>query len=438
MPHTPLRSAIEPKGGILDAVSVPAALEQELGWSPIRRLDEFERRSKQTADETFRLSFADESMVLPIWVVPIQLPRYRLENGRTTSAQLEWLSKNSGATANFFRDDPESIEAQYVQHTILKQMVDSTDLRKLFKDGQIKQDDPVILDHNGFVVNGNRRLCLWRDMYVSDKTKFGHFAHIRIIVLPERSPVAISKLEAKLQVTKDVRADYTWHALAHMFKHHRDVEKMSEKDIGAIYEKSETVVKEYLAMLGAAERFLISRGKNAEWSSVTGDEFAFRKIINSLDKVKSATDKVLFQAAAFNLVDHPKKEGRLYERVPDIQKHLPTIKAELAKRFPVQSSEGAHALLGGVAPDISIPLGKKIEEPGNREDATKIVLATIQDQDAIEEAKKATDAFVRLLSRANSDLRSAEMAFNKKQANTGAASQLAEIEAALARIRKLL
>jgi hypothetical protein len=212
---------------------------------------------------------------------------------------------------------------------------------------------------------------------------------------------------------------------------------MTEADIGAIYEKSEPAVKEYIAMLGAAERFLVSRGKPEEWSGV-GDEFAFRKIVNSMDKVKSAGDKSLFQAIAFNLVDHPEKEGRLYERVPDVQKHLPAIKAELAKKFPVQAIGGAHELLGGTAPDIGVPLSEVVAKLEHRENATKITLATIEDQDAIEEAKKASDAFVRLLSKANSGLRSAEMIYDAKKSSTGAVEQLDEIVAAANRIRKLL
>lgn len=426
-----------------EAVSVPVQMEQEFGWTPIRRLEEFQKRSNEPIkpngpiQETFRLSFADDSMALPIWTVPIQLPRYRLENGRTTSAQLEWLAKHPDEPSTFFRHDPESIEAQWIQHSILKEMVESTDLKKLFKDGIIKQDDPIILDHNGFVVNGNRRLCLWREMYIGNKTKYSHFAHIRIIVLPERSPLAVSRLEAQLQVTKDVRADYSWHALAHMFKHHRDAEGMDESDIGAIYEKSEQAVKEYIAMLGAAERFLVSRDRPAEWSTV-GDEFAFRKIVNGMDKVKAAADKSLFQALAFNLVDQPKKEGRLYERVPDVQKHLGAIKVELAKKFPVEASGAGHSLLGGTVADIAVPLSKIATEPDNRVTATAITLATIEDQEAIDDAKKASDAFVRLLSKANSSLRSAEMIFDTKKSVSGATEQLDEISDAVARIRALL
>jgi hypothetical protein len=191
-------------------------------------------------------------------------------------------------------------------------------------------------------------------------------------------------------------------------------------------------------MLDAAECFLVSRGKQDQWSTLDGDEFAFRKLVNSLDKVKSAPDKALFQAAAFNIVDQPKKEGRLYERVPDIQRHLPAIKAELQKSFDVKASGGSHALLGGVQSDIAVPLGKTIEEPQNRAKATKIILATIEDQDAIEQAKKAADAFVKLLSRANSTLRSAEMVLNDKTPREGATEQLEEIEAAVERLRTSL
>jgi len=39
---------------------------------------------------------------------------------------------------------------------------------------------PLILDEHGYVINGNRRLSAWRNLYQEDAKKWGHFSHIII------------------------------------------------------------------------------------------------------------------------------------------------------------------------------------------------------------------------------------------------------------------
>jgi hypothetical protein len=410
-------------------VVVPPKFEPMMRSNLIERLEEIAKRSKEVLKpgaETHPITFASERLILPVWTVPITLPRYRLENGRTLSAQLEWVATHKDAGTDFFRRDPESIEAQYIQHTLLKKMMTDAGLSELFNDDSVKQDDPLILDHRGYVVNGNRRLCLWRELKIGKPAKYEHFEHLRVAVLPERSPQAITKLEVNLQVKRDVRAGYKWHALAHMYRQNKEELDIDDAAIAELWEVDASDVTEHLKMLESAERFLQSRGKDEQWSEVDGDLFAFKKLVATLPKIKHAGEKHFFQIAAFNIIDQKDKSERLYERVPDILKYMPAIKKELVKSYPVTATGGENELLGGTAPDISIPLAKAIDTPSARAPSAKIIEATINDQKAIEAAKKSEDAFLKLIGNANSNLTAAELELkNDRKCNTaGAASQL--------------
>ena len=65
----------------------------------------------------------DKGLDLPVLRVPVNLPKYRLLNGRTASAQEEWLAKHPDKQEDFFRQDPESDEVQRVQHELLGKLV---------------------------------------------------------------------------------------------------------------------------------------------------------------------------------------------------------------------------------------------------------------------------------------------------------------------------
>ena len=122
-------------------------------------------------------------MDLPIVRVPIELPKYRLANGRTSSLQAEYLAKNISVRDDIFSGDAELWDAQTAQHELLLLVVKKQDLRKTFEDPANKQIEPILLDEHGFVVNGNRRLCCWRDLYYQDSSRYGHFAYIDVAVL---------------------------------------------------------------------------------------------------------------------------------------------------------------------------------------------------------------------------------------------------------------
>ena len=84
----------------------------QLGWPYPKRIKHFEELSKAKSQETFSIRFQGKYRALPVYEVSIDLPKYRLENGRTSAAQDEYLATTKGAAKDLFRRDPEDGKAQ--------------------------------------------------------------------------------------------------------------------------------------------------------------------------------------------------------------------------------------------------------------------------------------------------------------------------------------
>ena len=75
------------------------------GWPKPSRIEEF-KKLVPTSTETARLVFQDKLQAFPIIRVSIDLPKYRMANGRTASLQAEHLAKNPKVTVTLFSGDP--------------------------------------------------------------------------------------------------------------------------------------------------------------------------------------------------------------------------------------------------------------------------------------------------------------------------------------------
>ena len=98
-------------------------------------------REKELADlhladskRTYDVRFQGKLRTFSIHTVRIELPKYRLENGRTSASQQDHIAKNN-LPANFFAAArSENDVVQVAQHAILKEMAANADSEiNLFK-----------------------------------------------------------------------------------------------------------------------------------------------------------------------------------------------------------------------------------------------------------------------------------------------------------------
>ena len=430
------------------APQIPSS-DSRFGWPQNKRVDELEKLRKEPTGKTHRIVFKGQNTDLPIVRVPIALPKYRMANGRTSSLQAEHLATNPSARRDLFSGDPELLDGQETQHRLLLKVIKQQDLRKHFEDTTHKQVEPILLDEKGFVVNGNRRLCCWRELLHEDAGKYGHFAYIDVVVLPHCDEKDIDRLEAWLQIQRDIKADYSWDARANMLLDKQKRDGFSNKELAELYGIKEGEIAELLDMRGYADEYLRSRGKQDMWSLVSEHEEAFRKIVASRPKIDDVGDQQLFKQAAYALIDSPMEAGgRLYEQIPAILNSLDEVRDKLADEFPVTPAaptQEVEDLFGGgnAAADepsaLSTPLSVEIAKDENVEKARRIIVEVIASQKELKKNSKAAEYLIECCKKANASLSAAvKDGLRPESKRSGVSKQLDAIEKSIARIRKHL
>lgn len=394
-----------------------------------------------------RVYFQQASKDIPLFKVPIGFPKYRLKNGRTLAAQAEHLASDGKIPADLFRKDEEAIEAQSAQHKILLKMVDEKGLlATLRKQGQ---REPIILDSNGFVVNGNRRLCAMRKLHIEDVRDF---SSIEIALLPAATDEEISDLEISLQVAPDVKADYKWYTLGMML---RIQQQDFQHDIGTIaktFHMKNSDVERSIAMLLVGENYLAKRQKKGLYHLLDGREFAFKQIIECRKKFGGddlATSA--FEQMAFGVTDSPEGD-RAYAQIPKIHAHFQPILKKLGESGLIEKSgaqptgTSATALLGdddgATKPDEINPflngVVSALDDPNKRSAITQCVVNAIALEDERQEDLHEATYVQKRLEKANTALADAIAGWGENTITEGLGELLNTIDESVTALREKL
>lgn len=422
-------------------------------WSLPARREEFRKRLEQiSTPQLYRLAdFQGKPLDRTILSVPIDLPRYRISNGRTMSAQQEYIAKSENLKEDYFSNgDPELKSLQDAQHNILKPMIKAEGLRAKFRDTKETQIEPIILDENGFIVNGNRRLCCWRELLKEDSEEYSHFREVDVVVLPRCDEDEISRLEAKLQIEKDIRSDYSWHAEAYMYDLKMKQPDMSARKVAKFYKTKESNVRNLIAKRELAAEYLKLRNRENMWSDVDKFNFAFEGVRKSIRACEHPVEGDILKHAAFIVIEERKEaDQRLYSLVQQIQKHLDEVGKELCEKFP--------QMLESDDVDNENPFGGEAEEEGSelarrlklinklrsseidRARACNVITHTVDTQEFLSKEKNKADILLTLLARALSNVSDATAHGLKAESSKGGVrEQVEQIRSELDKIESWL
>lgn len=431
----------------MNQVSTLSPKGSRFGWAKPARIEEFEKL-KSSSNFNHRMMFKGEMKEFPVIRISIDLPKYRLENGRTTSAQEEYLAKNPSVARDLFSSDPELWTAQEAQHKILLSMAKLSDLQQLFEDPKNIQVEIILLDENGFVINGNRRVATWRELLHKDKSKYAHFENIDVVILPHCDEREIDRIEARYQITKDIRADYSWDARAKMMQAKQKRDGFSSKEIADLYEMSESEVKELFDMISYADEFLKSRSKEGYWSLISDKEFAFKKIAQYRPKISSIGRQELFKELAFILMEKPEEAGgRLYDAIPAIYDHIEIVAEKLLEKYPVlavaHSGPELDDLFGGsplppIETTTDIPLAKEIVKPENIDTVRSLVVDVLETQKQLKKDNKGANYLMDCCAKAQAALTAAVKDLKAESKTEGVIRQLNSIDELVGKLREFV
>lgn len=428
-------------------IDLPAAPKgSRFGWPRPARLEEFRTRLEVNGLATDRVVFQGLNQDLPIVRIPIDLPKYRLVNGRTASLQVEHLALNADLRPDLFTGDPEMWDAQEVQHELLLKLGRLSDLDGYFEDTANKQVNPLLLDEEGFVVNGNRRLSMWRQLLHEEPQKYGHFEHIEVVVLPHATEKDINRLEAQLQIEKDIRADYSWDAQANMMIAKMERDDIKAEELCKLYKMKDTEFAQLLDMRAYADEYLRSRDKANLWSEVSGQEHTFQRLAQSRSKLSGVGRKEIFKEAAFALIDDPTAVGRLYIAIPELAANLDKVVERLANELDLETAapdDGLNDLFGGGQSDESdaqqTGLIQALKDPAQRSQAREAIGEVLETERQVKKDVKKAGYLLDQCAKANSFLTAAAKDGLRPESKlTGVARQLDEIESRVVAIRAYL
>jgi hypothetical protein len=395
------------------------------------------------------IRFQSKLTVFRVGRIRIELPKYRLENGRTSAAQRDYIAKQK-LDADFFNPSrSENDDVQIAQHEILKRMADNADAdRNLFKFFVThEQDDPLILDSNGFVVNGNRRLCAMRELLSQDASKYKKFSHIDVILLPTCAPKDVDELEAVLQVEKDIKEDYSWINFAYSVRQKLNTNQYTEEQLCEIYNITPKEFKSLLNRLDQAEDYLVSRNKSGQYLELDKAQLAFEQLQKSRPKLESRAKKDFYTEVAYQIIETASGD-RAYASIPDaleviedIRKELETdlLKEEIKAERESLAAARTDELFGANTVDSDYTAAFKALRKAEDKPAVRAII-----QNAIESkrerdkvAKRSNSALIRIRD-ANTALVDATAALPMQASKEGISEQLDSIEKSIKFIRTWL
>lgn len=410
-----------------------------LGWPLPKRKSLLQELLATPEGKMYPQKFQGEIQDFKLLRVPLEMPKYRLANGRTQAAQEEYLSKNLHLPDDYFERDLESLEVQEIQHDLLKKMLG--DLVSFFEKNI--QEEPLILTHLGFVVNGNRRLCAMREILEdneeTNRELYNRFQYVNVIVLPPCDEKDIDELEAQLQIKKDIKADYSWISEACMLRKKQRVYSYSDTVLAEMYGMKEKGVRELLDKLAHVDLYLESRHKPKEYEKVAKSEFAFEQLQKFRGKFKDTTEKDIFTSLTYCIIDNP-PTGRIYETIPQVAEHLPKIIERLQGELEIEETDDEYGdIFDEVLDDSSLEnLAITVSDPEKQEQIIEVIKDVIDEEKEREKDKKSKNYVLSKVQKANTSLSEAIVGFDNKTNVKGLEQQLDSIENAVKKIREML
>lgn len=285
--------------------------------APVNRSATIASKVVASTDRREFYGFRNRRHNLPLIQIPIGLPVYRMENFRTFTDQRDYIA-TEGKKADYFSAGQESEEAQQAQHQLLYRLALKGKADSVVPVSDVLeaegQREALLITAGGVVVNGNRRLAALRELY-EQGSKFSHFSHIDVLVLPADATVEeIVDIEANLQARPETKLDYDWIGEAQLISRLVNLGR-SPKAVADQLGRKEKDIKYAIQTLAEADLYLKEApGTQGSYSEIREDaEQLFGDLPKLLDG-KSEAMKEASRVIAWTLYQNKGRlEGRLYD-----------------------------------------------------------------------------------------------------------------------------
>jgi hypothetical protein len=362
------------------------------------------------------------SQLLPVIRLPIELPIYRMANGRTRTEQLKYVRQRK-LPPEFFSAGQENQDEQQAQHELLDRFskegtTSIQPIATVLAEG--KQTEPVLITAAGVVVNGNRRVAAMRELYATGEAT--SFSHINCKVLPVAiSDKEIKEIEIRLQMQPETKLPYTWVNEALTVKDLM-MSGFSRDEIARDMRKQGRDVDMALQALSHADIYLKDwRREPEEYDVVKGAEQLFMDMAKLL-KDKTGEELEVSRRLGFLVQDNSKRMGsRAYDFNFSFGNKSSVVAEALAARLgvdltsPPEKTEDSEEKLEIVIEDESEgatykPLIDLLDDLDRRAEVAEELISVCESIKSAQQDEKRGQAALKAVKDANTKLQEAEIA----------------------------
>jgi hypothetical protein len=355
---------------------------------------------------------------LPVIRLPIELPIYRIANGRTRTAQLQHIRTHSLAPT-FFATGQENQETQQAQHEILYRFSKDGSgsiipIESVLREG--RQTEPLLITAAGIVVNGNRRLAAMRELYATNEADYRGFSHVNCKVLPATvTDKDIKEIEIRLQMQPETKLPYTWVNEALTIKDLM-LSRFSREEIARDMRKPLRDLDNALQALSHAEIYLKDwKRQSEEYDLVEDAQQLFADMAKQL-KDKAGEELEVSRRFAFHIQDNSRALGvRAYAFNFSFGKKSAEVAEALATRLGVDLTSPLPANTqptGGLDVDLDDetegasfkPLIELLDNPARRVEVAEELIAVCESIRSADQDEKRGQAALKATKDANTKL----------------------------------
>ena len=339
---------------------------------------------KITTNEPTIINFRNDALdrkQREIFLVDLNLLRYRRENGRISSSVLGY-EKEKG----FLNPDEEDAQRKIKKFLLEKNPEKTEELIKMLEtEGQ---RNPGIITCDGFLINGNRRKAALEEIYKENPSD-ERFARMRVVILPgegeEGGPPTlkeIEQIENRYQLQSDGKAEYFGFDAALSIKQkikvgfsleeqlrdnpiYRDI---TPRQFKAVLKKEE----QKLVALDCVDRYLDMFNRAGQYQQIAkrigdpeGRWQAFVDYANTWNKLQKTQERMKHQIedTDIEVLEQVAFKAIRFRDIPSVGKKI----HEIMRRLPILWQHGKDALIElDKNVEVDIPAEDQVDSEGNQ------------------------------------------------------------------------
>ena len=273
-------------------------MRKSLGQDPISKFD---------------TKWKGKPIIVDVYQISIKDLRYNLNNTRVLPHLREHVARNGLPKDHFEKIDKDSLSTQKLIDKFLRKNEDRKEAFKFFKklENRPEIQSPLVSTPDGRILNGNQRLCVFRELYFGDNKKYSHLQTAYVAFLPDNGTTSDERdLEAIYQDKELGSRSFDW-IQAGLDADEKLKSGISAASLATTLGITESEMLGRIGTIQLAREFLIYMEMEDYWQTLRGMNLlqAFKTLNGHMKAEKDFTRRNALKDISFAMMKDPKEAG---------------------------------------------------------------------------------------------------------------------------------